>query len=287
MSEFKTKDVTFIFTVGGGDEHYDNMDRCIKSIRKNFGTTNFLIIEFGTRLKSKRGTKVISLPDVIDFSAGKKVGYIIWKHKYFGALQIETKYGIYVDTDTVMVNASVLKHLFPNLGGGIAVTQHFWVPTISHYQERATSQETLPLFKEAKALCGLDDAHPFFAGGVFLFEKNENTEKVFSDVLNFYDSFYTGDRDYVRSITDELFLAGALMKSPSLIRMLSGATNHCCMGDEHMPLVLHEGILFGRNPWEDAWTPVSFFHCNVARRDPSESYVDELKSAVKEAWGLE
>ena len=121
---------------------------------------------------------------------------------------------------------------------------------------------------------------------MFIFAKNDNTTAVFKKVLEYYDTFYTDDRDYVKSITDELFLAGALMQDPSLIRTLSGAVNHCCMGDEHMPLVLHENELWGRNPWENAWTKVSFFHCNVARRDPTENYEGELKQAVKNAWGL-
>tara|TARA_Y100001970_G_scaffold282917_1_gene396921 strand:+ start:7316 stop:8179 length:864 start_codon:yes stop_codon:yes gene_type:complete len=287
MSDLKPKEVTFIFTVGGGDEHYENMDRCIESIRENFGNANFLIVEFGNKLKTKRGSyRVISLPDVIDFNSGKKVGYIIWKHKYFAALKVRTKYGIYVDTDTVMVDPRPIKKILPNLGGGIAVTQHFWVPTIEHYENKATNPETSHLFQEAKALCGLEKSHPFFAGGVFMFERNKKTKAVFQKVLEYYDSFYTGDRDYVKSITDELFLAGALMQDPSVIRTLSGAVNHCCMGDDHMPLTLHEGDLWGRNPWENNWTRVSFFHCNVARRDPTECYDGELKEAVKKAWGL-
>lgn len=287
MSELRTKDVTFMFTVGGGDEHYENMERCIESITKNFGATNFLIIEFGNKLKSIRGSrKVISLPDTIDFEAGKKVGYIIWKHKYFAALKVRTKYGVYVDTDTVMVDSEALKKIIPSLSGGIAVTQHFWVPTIEHYQARATTEDTLPLFQEAKKICELNNEHPFFAGGVFIFEKNKQTKAVFQKVLDYYDTFYTDDRDYVKSITDELFLAGALMQSPEVIRTLSGAVNHCCMGDEHMPLILHEEGLWGRNPWEDAWTKVSFFHCNVARRDPTENYEGKLKEAVKSAWGI-
>tara|TARA_B100000674_G_C37756448_1_gene875850 strand:+ start:153 stop:1013 length:861 start_codon:yes stop_codon:yes gene_type:complete len=286
MSDLNPKDVTFFFTVGGGDEHYENMQRCIKSINEKFGKARFLIVEFGNKLKSTRAQKVISLPDTIDFKAGKKVGYIIWKHKYFAALKVKTKYGVYVDTDTVMVNAEPLKKILPSLSGGIAVTQHFWVPTIGHYQDRATTTETIEYFKEAKTLCGLKDNNPFFAGGVFMFEKNEETLEVFQQVLDYYDSFYTKDRDYVKSITDELFLAGALMRSSSLIRTLSGAVNHCCMGEEHMPLILHEEDIWGRNPWENAWTKVSFFHCNVARRDPTENYEGDLKEAVKNAWGL-
>ena len=286
MSDIDPKDVTFFFTVGGGKEHYENMHRCIRSIKEKFGNSKFLIVEFGKKLRSTRNRKVISLPDVIDFDAGKKVGYIIWKHKYFAALNVKTKYGVYVDTDTVMVNSETIKKILPSLSGGVAVTQHFWVPTIGHYQDRATSPETIELFREAKDLCGLEDKNPFFAGGVFMFENNEKTLAVFQQVLDYYDLFYTEERDYVKSITDELFLAGALMKSSDLIRVLSGAVNHCCMGEEHMPLTLHENEIWGRNPWENAWTKVSFFHCNVARRDPTENYEGELKEAVKNAWGL-
>ena len=280
------EEITFIYTVGGGSEHYENMERSINSIERLRGPSKFLIIEFGEKLKNSKNREIISLPKTIDFSAGKKVGYIIWKHKYVAALKVKTKFGIYVDTDTVMVNDTI-KDIISLLDGGVGVSQHFWVPTISHYEKMATNKETFSLFKEAKALCGLKDTDGFFAGGVFIFENNERCKEVFKEVLRLYDEFYNDESDYVKSVTDELFLAAALAKNDDLIRPFGGALNHCCMGDNHMPLIWANDKFYGRNPWDKDWDPITFFHCNVARRDPAENYKDEeMSKRVREAWGI-
>lgn len=272
-------DITFIFTVGGDDVHYKNMERCIRSIKRFLNNSNFLIIEFGNRLKTDGAIRVLNMPDAINFNAGKKVGYLIWKHKYIGALQVETKFGIYVDTDTVLAN-NTIPDILSNLSGGIGVTRHFWVPNIAHYQSRATDSSTIHEFIDTKKRLKLSDESPFFAGGVFLFENNDETRGVFQEVLRMYDEYYTG-KDYVKSITDELFLAAALAEKPHLVRIFGGALNHCSMGDENMPLASHQGFLYGRNSFENEWQPVTFLHCDTSRRDPSEKYEGEVKKLVR------
>jgi hypothetical protein len=277
-------DVTFIFTVGGQSCHYDNMERCIRSIEKKYSNSKFLILEFGNRLKTSENKKVVNLENVINFEAGKKVGFIIWKHKYVGALMIETKYGVYVDTDTVLLN-DTLPDIINNIDGGFVVTPHFWVPNIQHYQHKATDRSSIDEFIKIKSMLRLEDQDLFFAGGVFVFENNENTRSILKEVLRMYDEYYTG-KDYVKSITDELFLAAALNKRPELIRLCGGALNHCSMGDENMPMIEKDGILYGKNSFESMWQPITFLHCDISRRDPSEKYNGQIRDTIRKAFEM-
>ena len=283
--DFNYDEVTLMYTVGGHDVHYDNMRRSIDSVKRTGASPHFLILEFGTKLKSTEDTTVINLPDAIDFNAGKKVGYLVWKHKYIAALEVKTKYGIYVDSDTAMVNNNI-PLICGSLKGEIGVTRHFWVPDIGHYQQRATTPETLAEFLLLKEKLGLSDDTPFYAGGVFAFENNEKNKKVFQRVLQMYDDYYKG-KDYVKSITDELFFSAAINELCESAAIFGGALNHCSMGDDHMPMILYDNNLFGRNPFEDKWQPITFLHCDVSRRDPSECYEGRAKEIIRECFGLD
>lgn len=278
-------DVTFIFTVGGERCHYSNMERCIRSINQLYPGAKFLVLEFGNRLKTSSDMEVVSLDGLIDFNSGKKVGYIIWKHKYVGALMVKTRFGIYVDTDTVLTN-NTIPHILSSLDGGIGLTRHFWVPNIACYEDRAINGSTMQEFLSVKEALGLRGDTPFFAGGVFLFENNDDTRHIFHEVLRMHDEYYSG-RDYVKSITDELFLSASLANKSHLVRIFGGALNHCSMGDENMPLTSHDSCLYGRNSFENEWQPVTFLHCDTSRRDPSERYSGDVRKLVRKAFELE
>ena len=130
------KDLTIFYVVGGDQQHYDSMFRCMKSIRQSGIDPHFLILEFGKTLTSLGKVKVINMPDVIDFNSGKKAGHIIWKHKYVAALEVETKYGMYVDTDTVLANNN-FEDLVTSTKDGIGVVHHFWCPKVSDFAVKA------------------------------------------------------------------------------------------------------------------------------------------------------
>jgi hypothetical protein len=280
-------EVTFIFTVGGHEGHYQNMTRCIETIEQNYPDAKFLILEFGDSLdiKNDRFT-IVKFKNLIDFSSGKKVGYLIWKHKYLGALMINTKYGVYVDTDTVLANDTI-PLILQNLDGGIGVSLHFWTPTISHYEAFATTRETYFEFLNLKNKLQLQDDTHFFAGGVFLFEKNSRTIDVFCEILKMYYDYYGNDKEYVKSITDELFLAAVLNKNKDLVRYCNGALNHCSMGDEFMPMIEENNFLFGRNPFDSDFAPITFLHCDTNRRDPSEMYSGTIKQIIRKKFKLD
>jgi hypothetical protein len=279
------KDITFFYTVGGYDVHYDNMFRCMRSIKRTGADPKFLILEFGNKLSSNEEYEVLNLPDAIDFNAGKKVGYLIWKHKYIGALHVKTKYGIYVDSDTVMAGNYISK-ICEVVDQGIGVTQHFWVPNIDLYEKRACTIDTIDEFLKVKETLGLESADPFFAGGIFIFANNDKNRSVMEKVLEYYSAYYDS-KDYVRSITDELFLAAALKNCSADIKIFGGGLNHCSMGEQYMPMAIQDGVLYGKNPYEKSYCPVSFLHCDVSRRDPSQEYTGEMKELIRKYFELD
>ena len=48
-----------------------------------------------------------------------------------------------------------------------------------------------------------------------------------------------------------------------------------------MNLLYDDGVIKGKNLYEKDYTPVTFFHCDVSRRDPSEYYEGELKQKIR------
>jgi hypothetical protein len=285
VSSYNANELTVFYTVGGDSHHYDNLHKSLKSLDRLNARPNVLVLEFGDKLKSSSDFDVVNLPDVIDFSSGKKVGYILWRHKYVAALKVQTKYGVYLDTDVVLAS-NELEHVIDQLDGGIAVARHFWVPTIGAFSSRAVSPESRSTFEDAVLKMGLSEDDPFFAGGIFAFENNDSARRVFDNTLRYNDDFYRGRGEYVQSMTDELFFAAALKDSPGIVREQGGGFNHCSMGDEHMPLEMIDGRLWGRNPFEILWSPVVALHCDTLRRDPSEKYAGDLRSAVRSAFYL-
>ena len=81
----------------------------IQSVKDRGLKCKFMVLEFGNKLESTDDMQVLDYSNAIDFNSGK-VGYLIWKHKYIGALQITTKYGMYIDSDTVMAYNNITQH---------------------------------------------------------------------------------------------------------------------------------------------------------------------------------
>lgn len=283
------KNLTICYTVGGHDVHYDNMLRSIKSIRDHGCDCKILVREFGSKLSSNEDFEVISLPDEIDFNSGKKVGYLVWRQKYKIALDVKTEYGMYLDSDTVMASNN-LPQIIEMIKDGIGVTQHFWVPTIGMYEKNVATDSTGKTKKEflqVKEMINANDATPFYAGGAFVFANTSKNKKIFEKVLEWYDEYYDEDQGYVKSITDELFLAGAIESLGVNKFVLGGGFNHCSMGDEHMPMAIYNGVLVGRNPYENYWSPVTILHCDISRRDPSENYSGDLRDIIRKKFYME
>lgn len=275
-------DLTICYVVGGHQVHYDNLKRSMDSIMRSEFNGEFLVLEAGNKLKSDPWMTVINKPDLIDFNKGK-VGYQFWRQKYEVVRQITTDYGMYVDTDTVLVNNN-FQILFDRIGSKMGVCQHFWVPDCSTFKNLSVPKANLQQFEKVQTQLGMQDSDRIFVGGVFLFENNEKNNQIFEDTLKIYDEIYTKDKEYVRGITDEIFFSVILQRANSFYP-LNGAVNHCFMGEKFMPLTLQDGRIYGKNPNDSEYEMVTFLHCDISRRDPSKEYDGELKAEIQEIIG--
>ena len=287
------KDLTVFFVVGGDQDHYDAMNNCIDSIKQNGLDPNFLILEFGDKLTTDGKTTVLNYTDVIDFNAGKKVGHIMWKHKYVVAQHVNTKYGLYVDTDTAMANNN-LQEIIESVGDGIGVVPHFWVPKVSDF-----ANNVVPKDSDGRAFWSvmyqhdLTGSEDFITGGMFVFRNNDTNQKLFQDILKYHDDLQVSmghDKDnpeYLKGVTDELFLVVGLEKYDGHVERLNGAANHCVMGESFMPLKLENDQLYGKNPQDEDYKPITFMHCDIKRRDPSECYTGRVKEIIRQKFNMD
>jgi len=279
------EEINFCFVVGGRQEHYDNMQRSIISIKKLIDNANFCVLELGQKkIKSEFGIKVIHKD--VDFSNKKKIGYLFWKEKYNVVQYCDSEYIIYVDTDTVFVNNNI-NDLFNKIGDNIGVCQHFWIPYMSFYESYAVSPQYKSQYVRFRSKYHMEPEDKFWSGGVFLFKNSKDNLKVFNEINNISDEFY-GKNEYISGsgITDELFFSYSLNKR-NKYSQLNGALNHCIMGDQYMRLKIENGIIFGKNTYEENWEPVTFFHCDINRRNPpAQSYSDEINKEVNKAYNI-
>jgi len=269
--------ITLYYVVGGNDCHYENLRLSVNSVRK-LTDTPIKIFDFSNKWNHDfSNLEVVDISDEINFSKGK-IGYQFWRQKYIRALDIDTDYGMYVDTDTVMVNdnlSEIIKKVEDNIGSA----RHWWVPTFSSFKAKGVPPENIQNFDDVCKKLGTNENTPFFAGGVFIFRNNEKNRCTMQKVIDVYDEVYTEENEYVRGITDEVFFSGVCGN----VVDLGGALNHCCMGDQYMDLKYENNQILGKNSYEISYNPVTFFHCDVSRRDPSQNYAGELKNKI---WSL-
>lgn len=279
--------ITVYYVVGGDDQHYKNMLASINSLVDLGYSGKFLIWEIGEKLDQEQIQKkyditneirVCHRPNEIDFSKPGKKGYLFWRQKYKAALEIETECAAYVDTDTLFVNNS-LPSIAQALKGKIAATTHFWVPTIKHFEVMAVPKQNLEAFLKVKEDLGLNDKHYLLTGGCFIFETTEDNNEIFKKVLKIYDQVYTSDDEYMQGITDEIFFSHVVQSENKAV-LVSGAINHCFMGDANMPLVFEEGNFWGKNSYEKEFAKVMLLHCDTSRRDPSAEYSGRIKDEI-------
>ncbi len=270
--------VTLYYVVGGNDCHYENLRLSVNSVRK-LTDTPIKIFDFSNKWDHDfTNLEVVDISDEINFSK-RKIGYQFWRQKYVRALDIDTDYGMYVDTDTVMVNDN-LDQLCGFIGDEIGSARHWWVPNFEHFRAKGVPPQNVSNYEAVRKHLKIDDLDPFYAGGVFLFRNNDTNTKLMQKVIDVYDEIYTEDSEYISGITDEVFFSGVCRD----VIDLGGALNHCCMGDEHMDLDIVNGTFVGKNKYEPVPKPITFFHCDISRRDPSENYTGEMQDRIRELY---
>ena len=283
----KNSNTTVYYVVGGDQQHYKNMLASMTSLTDVGFSGEFLIWEIGETLSSdeiqskyqiSNKITVHHKPNEIDFEKPGKKGYLFWKQKYKAALEIETEFGAYVDTDTLFIN-NTLPLIVKDLNGKVGASPHFWVPTLRHFEAMAVPAGNKAAFQEVKERIGLNEKHFLLTGGCFVFETTEDNKEIFREVLEIYDDVYSSDDEYIQGLTDEVFFSHVVQNKDKAI-LLSGAINHCFMGDEHMPLIFQDGNFWGKNSYEKQFSKVMLLHCDTSRRDPSEKYSGVIKEQI-------
>lgn len=274
-----SNNITFIYVVAGDNSHYDNLKTSINSVKKIYPDSKILIGDFDNKFDCNYCSNI----DLIDLSnvnidRTKTFKHVIWQYKYYLSQLTNTKYNLYLDTDTVLVNR--LENLIDESSGKFTIAKHFWVENVRKFKQVAERQSDT--FEYLKELC-LEDDMDFCAAGVFFFEKNETNLNILKETFDIHESIYK-DRDYILGIYDETILNSVLQKNINSVIYYNGSINHCSMVD--MPLIYEDGILKGKNIFDLEYKPITCLHCDKSRRDPSSPYTEPIKSIIRNLFEI-
>lgn len=289
--------LSICYVVGGKDHQYDNLRKSLRSLeRLSAHTISIYIIEYGNKLldkhkdivnqyRNKYHVCVEYRPDI--FVSGGFVDHVIWKTKYDVARWAAqtNDYTFYVDVDTVFVNDTV-DYLINASKGRFTATQHFWTQDYNEFFIK-TEPKDAKAFHEASKVIGINDNFPIAAGGVFFFENSPTNIALIKEIQRLNNLVYPDlNSPFIDRFTDEVVLSWALFQFPNESYLINGALNHCVM--TNMPLARGEddGKLYGCNPWEKEFAPITCFHCDTTRRDPSAPWSEPAKSMIKQAFYL-
>jgi hypothetical protein len=268
-----SNNITFIYVVAGDDNHYNNLKTSINSVRKIYPDAKILIGDFDSKVKLQNeiNIEIVDLSNV-NFNRNKTFKHIIWQYKYYVAQMTKTKYNLYLDTDTVLVNE--IDNLIEDSCGKFLIAKHFWVENMSKFKttvERQLETEEYIKFLELK------DNMDFCAAGVFFFENNSKNIKILKETFELHNEIYQ-NKDYILGIYDETILNSVLQKNINDVIYYNGAINHCSM--VNMPLIYQNGKLYGKNPFDSEFKQITCLHCDKHRRDPSNGYSNEIKKII-------
>jgi hypothetical protein len=282
------KDITFYTVMGGSDHFYDATKLAVESIHKILPSSKIKVFDFGGKFENK-------CSETIDCrgqqnTSKKDIGYLYWREKYVRALEIDTEYAVYFDCDTVLIN-DFFEDIFDIIGDKAGSAQHWWVPTFNDYCSMATPIEHREVFIETLSNLGASLNNSYYAGGVFLFKNTTNNRKLLEKVVKSYDDFndiYDGE---ITALTDEFFFSSVFKDN---IVNLGGSLNVCPKGNKvSMDLEIDDGILVGKNVFDEDYNPVIFVHCNfhkhhmVHGNDPLDvDYSKEVLKIISEAYQL-
>jgi len=264
--------ITFGYIVGGEERHYNNLTKSIKSIKDRIKVSyEILIIDNDGKLKSESNIKVVNLDQP------RKLHYY-WSNRYRLNEFAETEYVMYMDTDTVIANDRI-EELIKKSEDKFYICQHWWVRTYGSYLNMNPTDNSV--IGKLSGLINYND--PYFASGVFLFNKEKNA-KVFEEYWKIFNLCYEQGSEYKTGITDEFMLAHALNITKDY-KFCHGSLNHCCE-KQLMPIEFKGNNLWGSNPYELEKEKIVCLHCDTNRRDPSNGYDTEMSNYIKNMFYL-
>jgi hypothetical protein len=274
-----SNDITFIYVVAGDNSHYDNLKTSIRSVKRIYPDSNIIIGDFDKKIESDftNNLKIIDLSSIA-FDRTKVFKHIIWQYKYYVCQYTQTKYNLYLDSDTVLVNS--LENLINESQGKFLIAKHFWVENVKKFKQVAEREDITISYLDK---LNLSDDMDFCAGGVFYFENNKKCLEILKETFDIHDNIYK-DKDYILGIYDESILNSVLQRRLDSVIYYNGSINHCSMID--MPLELLNNKLYGKNIFDSEFKPITCLHCDKHRRDPSEPYSEPIKSIIRDLFEI-
>lgn len=271
--------LTVAYCVGGGEKYYKCLEKSIKSLSRLKGfEVEIVIIDTNNKLQSHDNITVFQ--EKVLKNEINHYQFLRYKlHKY-----VKSGYTLYLDVDTVLVNDN-LKEIINNNKYDFFISRHFWVMSAFDYLNKInpTKKHFDYLYEDKKSV-----DYKYIASGIFLF--NDKAFDILREVEEKFNYLYEVNKDKKIGITDELVLTSVLKKYDN-VKLLGGGFNHCAH-PPHMPLKVEDGILYGKNPYDINWDPVTHLHADCFSRAtqfgtwPPDSYEKEIQSEIKKHFYL-
>ena len=270
--------ITFVYAIGGTDiNYYNSLIQSLISLAEVIKYPYKVVIISDINLHSWECNESYRYyGKTLSANAGK---HEFWRMRYDLLSHIDTEYVMYLDVDTVFVNDNI-SSIIEKIGDSFGICQHFWVPTILSYYEKAMPKDDIT--REMFRKLNITKNYEYFASGAFIFKNNATNAALIKEVQNTYNAIYGDSHEYLEGFTDEFWLAYSIWKTNTKVCKLSGAFNHCA--EPPMLLRDNDGILEGSNPQKEDWAPVTLFHCATNKRVPGWQYDQDLAKKVKECF---
>lgn len=265
------ENITIAFCVGGSKEHYDSLNRSLRSIKDNIKCKHKIIVfDADDKLKTCEEYKVIHLP----VEKSNIHGYQYQRYRISD--YIDTEWCIYADNDIIFYQDRIDFYL--KEARNFTLTQHFWVPKISNYLLYHNIPKSIIDY-----LFDGDLNANYYASGIFAFKPKEH-KPILEEVRQRFKEVHLKNLEGNKHVTDECVLASVLRNHN--VNIVNGAWNHSALPNL-MPLEFRDGILYGSNPFDKNLDPVFCFHSDITRRKPHENFQDkEIKRILKESFYL-
>lgn len=261
-------DYTIFYVVGGNNVYYQQLKKSLRSLKRIKTPHKVKVLDLNRKLKSYDNIEVIYTDDNITTKE------MFWKYKFYLCQQLDTKYGIYLDSDTI-VCCDRLDEISNKLGNKFGVVHHFHVKNFANYKRLFYHPDAFK-FTDRYNLTGDDK---FYTGGVFMFHNNIKNMNILKSIFNIHDEYNLNIRC---GIYDETFISLMMSKQEHII--FNGSFNHCSM--DFMPLKIQDNVLMGKNPFDIEFEPVFVLHGTTKRQLEGLDFEGEIKEKVKNLWNV-
>jgi hypothetical protein len=253
---------TFFYVVGGDDRYYQQLYRSLRSL-KRLDSRSFKVkildISKQYNFNSELNIQILNLEEKVNSKEQ------FWKYKYLLTQNIDTDIGIYLDCDTVICYDR-FKDIENFLGQGFGVIPHFYIKNFEDFKN---------VFNNNK-FSNLNRENSFFTCGVFIYRNNKDNIKILKDIFEMHSM----GMDQSQGLYDETYLS-CVLSSKTHVK-LNGSFNHCSAN--YMPLEIENGILLGKNNFDEHFEPVFALHGSSDRQTNGEDFTGDVKLKIQNFW---